>query len=197
MDGTMVSRGIACAAIAVLAVSMGSAVSASEMADLGEPAMLTVTAERATVLSQDGKAVLQLSDVHPLVVITAALHKDRYFDAYPITDFASSYNSCNVLKGHSNLWHQDGANSLLVFERGPAASEHAGFRQYSPLITAPHADDAARITDREQGTAPIFIETAEYNAATGSMSFLLADASLISGNYENVVLNLECAANSL
>ncbi|MEM9152505.1 MAG: hypothetical protein AAGB19_18895 [Cyanobacteria bacterium P01_F01_bin.3] len=193
----MISRIIAGAAFALFTISSNATAPESKMPDLGEPAMPIVTAERATVSPKDGNTILQLTDVHPLVIVTAALDKDRCFDAFPIADFASSYNSCNVLKEHNDLWHLDGANSLLAFGSRSSASEHAGFRQNSPLITAPRADDATRTTTGEQGTAPLFVETAEYDTAIGAMSFVLADLPLASGNYEKVVLSLECATNSL
>lgn len=183
-------------AATALAVAAAPAIANAEvkLSDFGPPAMLIVTSAGATVARDGDNTILSLKGVHPLVIISFDVHEDRYFDGYPLTDFAPSYNSCNEMKEAYDLWHEDGANTLFAFQNGPDNGEKASHRKYSPLVTAPNAEDLTRVTGTAFGTVPLFVETAEYDERSGGLLLMVAGHNLALGDYNNVVVKLECTA---
>ncbi len=181
------------AAIAgVLICAIAAPLPASDLPDHWEPAMLLVSADTG-VADAGGDAVsLTLSSVHPLVTLVRSLHDDRHFDAYPVTEFAESYNSCNAMKDDLGLRHDDGYNALLVYANGPANGERASHLRHSPLVTSPHADNPERVYGGDHAAIPLFIETAHYDADDRTLSLTLAPGQLVPGTYAGILLKTEC-----
>lgn len=96
-------------------------VTAAEMTDFGEPAMIVVAAPAAVVTEEQDKTVITLENVDRRAGISTSLHKRgaRVFDAFPVTELAKAWNSCNAMKEEYKLFHKDGVNSLVMFKAGP------------------------------------------------------------------------------
>jgi len=188
----MKSAAIAGALICAIAAPLPVSASGRDLPDHWEPAMLLVSADTGIADASGDAVSLTLRRVHPLVTLVRSLHDDRHFDAYPITEFAESYNTCNAMKDELGLWHDDGYNALLVYANGPENGERASHLRYSPLVTSPQANNPERVFGGDHAAIPLFIKTAQFGADDRTLSLTLAPGQLVPGTYTGVLLKTEC-----
>jgi hypothetical protein len=158
-----------------------------------KPAMLTLHADSVTVTSTADGQTITLEDVHPLVSFAATLDTARSFDVFTVDSFDEHYNTCNDVKDSLGLWHQDGANALLIYAAGPDNGKAASYRQQAPIAMNPEAHNRTRTTEGGQGAMPLFIDNAEYVPTDRTMTFVVLEHTpLADGTYVNATLQAEC-----
>ena len=162
----------------------------ADMNEPGDPAVIVLHASSATVMvREEHQKVLTLLVVDKLVSTASNLGKNRKFYAFHISDFAESWNNCNIMKEAKDWFNVDGTNALVGFTLGPDNGE--SYRRYSPLATSAHKGDESRNDDRA-GTLRLMLRDASYDATQGTLSFKIKDGQATVGKYESVSMLTEC-----
>lgn len=168
---------------------------ATELNDLGEPAIIELIAPNATVRhADDGKTFLTLHNIDKLTTIAAGLHKpnQRFFDAFPLSELAPAWNSCNAMKEIYHVWHPDGVNSLFIFQSSPFVHSTDHSPQASIAFRTPHP------RHDQPGTAKLMLTHANYqsiqwlHSTTAQLTFEVQGNSLKTGPYQQVRVMTEC-----
>lgn len=162
--------------------------------EYGDPAIISFHADRATVTTDSSGQNITFDGISVLATLTAAVHKhnQRRFTAFPISELPEAWNSCNAMKFENNLFHNDGANSIVTFASGPEGHHEHGHLSTAPLIT--QTADILPTLGGDEGTLDLMLLDAAY--ATDSMVFNvsvpLKSKPLVDGEYTNVVIATEC-----
>jgi len=154
----------------------------------GDPATIFLNAEAAEITFEKGVGTLTLRNISTLTSISAAVHEhnERVFTAFPTVELPDAWNSCNVMKSEENLFHNDGFNSLIVFDHG--SIEH-GHLSSAPLVTA-----TAQITEETGGTEGVLrvmLTDAVYRDE-GVMTFAITGDELVASQLTGVQIVTEC-----
>ena len=96
---------------------------AADLESVGRPALLSFSSDYATVeTSATGVTTITFHDVSKLTTITSDLHRhhQRAFAAFPTSELAAAWNTCNAMKFENKLFHNDGVNAIMTFSGGPS-----------------------------------------------------------------------------
>ena len=158
--------------------------------DYGDPAILSFNAERANVISDSLGQRIIFKGLSTLGTITANVHthNKRVFAAFPISEFAESWNTCNTMKLQNGLFHSDGFNAIMTFSSGPSGLIEDEHLSVPPLIT--QTDTVNKTKGMEEGALNLMLLNAKGNSET--MSFEIKGRVLSDGQYLQVQVSTEC-----
>lgn len=171
----------------------GSYSFATELSDLGEPAMVEILAQTAVVnVTEEGKTLLTLYNVDSQATLVGNLYKQdqRFFGAFPLSDLPPVWNAYNAKRNEHHLWHVDGVNSTFAFNSGPPSKVREPFLATAPLVTAKL--NTTRIVGKDEGIARLMLANADFEPANNQLTFEVKDKFIEPGYYQRVRVLTEC-----
>lgn len=154
--------------------------------EYGDPATISITSDSALI---EGETIT-LIGVSPLASLSSGIHvhNRRVFQAFPVTELAASWNSCNEMKFENGLFHEDGVNAIIVFSSG--FSEH-GHLTTAPLVTS--TQEFSDTTGGDEGVLRVMLTEME-NLAGGNIQFRIDAEGISDGEYQEISILTECAS---
>ena len=184
-------------AMSVLLLGTSSAL-AADLQTYGKPAVLTFSAEYATIdAPQTGTATITFHNVSKLTSLTADLHKhhQRTFTAFPTSELTTAWNTCNAMKFENKLFHDDGVNAVMVFSAGPDTLE-SGHLSTAALVTQTQPIETT--TGQAEGALKMMMVDAAY--ANNTLRFNLLPSEKFeaqAATFVDVMVSTECFAPGL
>ena len=180
-------------ALSIYLTSLGTAL-AVNLEAFGRPALLTFSAEYATIGSPaSGSKTITFHNVSKLTSIASDLHKhnQRTFTAFPTSELADAWNTCNAMKLENKLFHDDGFNTIMAFSVGSDANTESGHLTTAPLIT--QTKPVEPTAGQAEGALKMMLIDAVYSENNLTFSLLPSkDSSIDPAVFVDAIVSTEC-----